>query len=146
MLATFASKGFQVFGYDMDPSVRNILRDANIHEPRVSDLLIHNKSRIKIVDSLKEAIASSDISFIIVPTPSKVDGDFDSSIAEKVLDEICKNIKDGKTHTVVISSTIMPGDMQNRFEKILGTFESSNVSTKLQLIYSPEFIALGNVV
>ncbi len=148
MLATFASKGFQVFGYDMDPNVRSILREGKpcTHEPRVQDLLIQNKSRIEIVESIEDAIATSDISFVIVPTPSNVDGDFDSSIAEKVLDEICKNIKDGMTHTVVISSTIMPGDMHNRFERVLDSFQSLNIREKLQLIYSPEFIALGNVV
>lgn len=72
----------------------------------------------------------ADITFIVVPTPSKEDGSFTSEYVEKVLD-MMKDPQD-----VAIVSTLSPkstGDLANKYPH-------------LRLAYNPTFVALGSVV
>ena len=148
MLAVFASKGYEVVGFDSDPTVRECVRNRSTltYEPKVKELFEINSSRITVEDSLEKAIIETDVTFIIVPTPSKASGGFDTQIIEEILSQIAAAITDDKFHTIVISSTIMPGDMARISNAILDTSNVNQKVIQLELIYSPEFIALGSVV
>lgn len=71
-----------------------------------------------------------DLSFVIVPTPSKEDNTFSSEYVENVLMRIKK-----KKHIVVIVSTLMPGETDRLQKKF----------PHLKLVYSPTLVALDRV-
>lgn len=81
---------------------------------------------------------SSDMSFIVVPTPSLDKGDrrggFDSTYVETALRRIANVNQNG--HIAVIVSTVSPGTC----ERLALAFPS------LSIVYNPTFIALGQVV
>ncbi|NQV72893.1 UDP-glucose/GDP-mannose dehydrogenase family protein, partial [bacterium] len=78
LAATLAAKGFIVTGVDVNPGFIDAINTgkAPVEEPRLQDMIDSGKERLRAVTNLAQAVASSDISFIVVPTPSKVDGSF----------------------------------------------------------------------
>jgi len=148
MVAVFASKGFDIWGYDTNKTTLDSLRKnlPIIPEPGVANLLSTHKEKIEFTETLSEAVDNSEISFIIVPTPSDHQGFFDSTFVEDAIIGIINALKPNKRHAIVVSSTIMPGAMKRISANISALIFANDISIDIQLIYSPEFIALGNVV
>jgi UDPglucose 6-dehydrogenase len=97
--------------------------------------------------SYEDAILGSDLSFVIVPTPSDSNGIF----TNKYVLESMKAIGDvlrKKTgyHVVNITSTVMPGSCDGEIRETLEKHSARSVGQDLGLCYNPEFIALGSVV
>ena len=76
----------------------------------------------------------TDVSFIVVPTPSTASGRFDLVYIERALSQIAMVNQPG--HIAVIVSTVSPGSC----DLLASNFDS------LALVYNPTFIALGDVV
>lgn len=94
-------------------------------------------------DMLKDA----DLSLVIVPTPSLEDGSFTSKYVTQAVREVGKAVKGGfRRHVVVICSTVMPGECDTTIRDALEEGADEPLGGRLQLIYSPEFIALGSVL
>ncbi len=148
MLACFASKGWQVIGMDVNKlSVDTINKgESPIYEPGVKELISKYKDNISATSDTEHAVINSDVSFVIVPTPSTKDGTFSTDFVETVAAEIGSILRSKDSyHTVVITSTVLPGDMkliQNLLEKTSG----KKCSEDFGLCYNPDFIALGSVV
>lgn len=140
MLSAFVKKGFNVRGFDIKPSTISLLRQRiiPIKEDGLSEIM--NADPIwesRFTNSVEDIFNFSNILFLILPTPSKEDGTFNSSFIEQSLKQFNEFARDKKTHKdIVISSTLNPNDCK-RFQHM---FESVN------LVYSPEFIALGSVL
>lgn len=148
LLACFAAKGWPVIGVDIDEDTITGLKNgiSPIYEPHIQGLLSDNKERISVTHDYEYAILNSDISFIILPTPSLEDGSFTLEILLSALKRISDIlISKEQFHLLVITSTVLPGDMD-----IISTFLEVNTGKKighnLGLCYNPDFIALGNVV
>ena len=148
ILACFAAKGWPAIGVDIDEATLARLKNGlpPIYEPHIQELLSDNKERIFVTHDYEYAILNSDISFIILPTPSLEDGSFTLEILLSALKRISDIlISKEQFHLLVITSTVLPGDMD-----IISTFLELNtkkkVGDKLGLCYNPDFIALGNVV
>jgi UDPglucose 6-dehydrogenase len=77
---------------------------------------------------------AADVSFIVVPTPSAVDGGFDNGYVIGALEQIAQQNAQG--HIAVIVSTVSPGTCDYLAENY----------PALTLVYNPTFIALGEVV
>lgn len=122
MAALFAYAGFDTIAYDLDQTRARALADGRspVEEPGVQDLLDMGP-RPRLGDP-----GSTDLAFIVVPTPSTSSGAFDPRYVIEALKAT------GDKQHVVIVSTVSPGTMQ-----MLG---------RDRLSYSPEFIALGNVI
>ena len=148
MLACFAHKNWQVIGVDINEHfVDKINKGVSpIYEPGVDELIKENSDRISATTNAKHAINNSNISFVIVPTPSTVDGSFSTKYVEAVAAEIGSILRTkGDYHSVVITSTVLPGDMEtivNLLEKTSG----KKCSKDFGVCYNPDFIALGSVV
>ncbi len=149
MLATFASKGYQVIGVDLNADIVKKVNEgvAPVNETGLDELLEKYKDNITSTQSYEEAILNSNISFIIVPTPSKDSGEFSTQFVEKAIEQIGKVLKyKSSYHLIVLTSTVLPGSSE---EKILPFLESA-VGRKCGLnfgyCYSPLFIALGSVI
>jgi UDPglucose 6-dehydrogenase len=148
ILACFAGKGWPTIGVDIDENTVDRLKNgiSPIYEPHIQDLLSDNNERIVVTRDYEYAILNSDISFIILPTPSLDDGSFSLEILLSALKRISDVLRSKEQfHLLVITSTVLPGDMD-----IISTFLEANTKKKighnLGLCYNPDFIALGNVV
>jgi UDPglucose 6-dehydrogenase len=148
MLACFAHKGWEVVGMDINEEFVNIINDGKspIYEPGVDELIKNNKSKISATTNVTEAIEKTDISFVIVPTPSTDMGYFSIKAVEAVVTEIGKALQTiNRYHTVVITSTVLPGDM-DVIVKLLEKTSGKKVIDDFGVCYNPDFIALGSVV
>jgi UDPglucose 6-dehydrogenase len=148
LLACLAAKGWPTIGVDIDESTITRLKNgiSPIYEPRIQDLLAENNERIFVTHDYEYAILNSDISFIILPTPSLEDGSFTLEILLSALKRISGILKSKEQfHLLVITSTVLPGDME-RISAFLETNTTKKIGHNLGLCYNPDFIALGNVV
>lgn len=149
LTATIASKGFKVFGVDINKAVVDNLNrgKTNLKEPGLQDLIKRFKDKIHASDNnLEEAVCNSDISFIITPTPSQKNGYFSLQYINKVIKEVAKGLKVKRSyHLIAVVSTIMPGSM-GKIRTILERNSGKKCVRDFGLCYNPEFIALGSVI
>ena len=147
--ACFAAAGHRVMGYDMNEHLRFELRRGNcpIEETGLATLLERAGSNLQIVDSCPETVAGSDITLIIVPTPSMSDGRFSNQYVIKALEDLAPAVqaKNG-FHVVDVVSTVMPGSSEREFVPLLENMTGKHCGLDFGLVYNPEFIALGSVV
>ena len=71
--ACFSYKGFNILGIDINKKIVEAINRsrATVPEPRLQELISKSGSRLRATNNIKEAIKKSDITFFIVPTPSK---------------------------------------------------------------------------
>jgi UDPglucose 6-dehydrogenase len=119
---------------------------ARSREPQLEDLMARARERLSATTGFAAA-AATDVSFVLVPTPSRPDGGF---ALDHVLDAVRRlgaALRDrGGYHVVVIVSTVMPGSADGEIRAALEDSSGRAVGTELGLCVSPEFVALGSVV
>lgn len=86
----------------------------------------------------------ADVIVIIVPTPSLADSSFSNEYVLDVFTQMGPYMKSGQT--VVISSTVMPGACEKILCPDLAETSAMQANYDFGLIYSPEFVALGDVI
>ena len=149
MAATFAARGFDVVGVDIDPEkVRRIEAGLPpVDEPRLAETIIEGRSRLRATGDAREAVAT-DATIFIPPTPSLPDGSFSTEYLLKAMQPVAKAVKDaGKTgHLFVCSSTTTPGAMDSVIIPMLERELGGRSGRDFGVCYNPEFIALGNVI
>lgn len=149
MAAAFASRGLDVIGVDVNQSAVDLVNQgkAPVQETDLDKMIGANKERIKATLSHEEAILGSDISFVIVPTPSDDRGAFSLQYAQWAFKEIGKALAKKKDyHTIVLTSTVLPGSTRQALLPILEKESGKKGGKDFGLCYSPEFIALGSVI
>ncbi len=149
MVACFAAKGYTVIGVDV--SARNVeLIDqgrAPVLEPQLDELMRAHHERISATQDYSKAILGSDISFIIVPTPSDERGGFSTEYAQTAAACIGDALRQKNSwHLVVLTSTVLPGSTQRDILPVLEAHSGKKCGVDFGLCYNPEFIALGSVV
>jgi len=149
LAAVFASKGFSVVGTDLNPTLVDTLNRgaAPVDEPRLQELIDANRERLRATHDAVTAVAESDVTFIIVPTPSDDAGRFQNTFILSALGPVGAGLRRKKGyHVVVITSTVMPGSTGGDIRAALEVASGRRVGDQLGLCYNPEFIALGSVV
>jgi UDPglucose 6-dehydrogenase len=149
ILAAIASKGCDVFGVDSDRRTVELLLKGvpPIHEPGLHDLLHDNATRIRVSTQLSEALFHSDVSLIIVPTPSEPSGGFSLVYVESVLDDVAQILCEKRRHhTLVLVSTILPGSFRKTLLPLLKHRLGEQLGPRVGVCYSPQFVALGSVI
>lgn len=144
----YAQAGYRVIGHDVVKATIQRLRSGKspITEEGVQKLLSENKKMISFTTQIAE-ITKSDVTFVVVPTPSSKDGSFSSVYIEQALSSLCPIVKKKKSrHTIIITSTISPGTMDKVIKPLVERLTKKKVGIDLGLCYSPELIALGSVV
>ena len=149
LAAVFASKGFSVVGTDLNVGLVQAINEgrAPVDEPRLQEFITEHQPRLRATADCAEAVLDSDISFVIVPTPSDETGRFSNEFVLKAMATVGAALrrKDGY-HIVVITSTVMPGSMDAEIQPALERHSGRRVGEHLGLCYNPEFIALGSVI
>jgi len=149
MVAAYASNGYQTIGVDINADFVSLINEgkAPVLEPGLSELLAKNREMISATQDFSKAVLNSDITFIIVPTPSKADNDFSTEYVVAAAKEIAKALKEKNDyHLVVLTSTVSPGSTEKYLWPVLEEFSGKQCGVDFDLCYNPEFIALGNVI
>lgn len=146
----FASKGYNVLASDNDfEKVIKIQQGIPpFHEPNLSNKL---KATIKkgnltcLTNQTEKAILESDITYVTVGTPSRLDGSIDLQFIETVAHEIGKALQlKSRYHIVVIKSTVIPGTTQNIVKPILEEESKKKCGIDFGLCMNPEFLRQGS--
>ena len=149
-LATcYAARGFEVIGVDLNPkTVETInLGKSPVEEPGIQDLLQNTEHGFEAIQDGKEAVLRSDVSVVIVPTPSRPDGTFSTRYVLDACESIGAGIAEkGSYHLVVLASTVMPGSTEAEVQAKLESVSGRTCGTDFGLCYAPSFVALGSVV
>jgi UDPglucose 6-dehydrogenase len=149
LAAVLASKGHQVIGVDLNQEYVNLLAGgkAPVQEPQLQHLVDISRERLRATTDYDTAVLGSDITFVIVPTPSDSKGSFSNKYVIAAATEIGKALRKKRGyHVVSITSTVMPGSTGGEIREALETSSGRSVGKDVGLCYNPEFIALGSVV
>ncbi|HYL78220.1 MAG TPA: nucleotide sugar dehydrogenase [Bryobacteraceae bacterium] len=149
MLVVMAHKGHTVVGVDVNQDFVAAIQNgkAPVQEPGLQEMIDANHARISATTSYEEAILKTDLTMIIVPTPSGPDGRFSLDYVLRSAEQIGAALKKKKDwHLVVLSSTVMPGSTGGVLLPALEKFSGKKCGPDFGLCYNPEFIALGSVI
>lgn len=149
MAAVFAAAGHQVTGLDLNPEFVKALSEgtAPVDEPQLQDMIDIGRINLTATLSYEAAIQASDITFVIVPTPSGPNGFFSNRFVVEAVESIGAALRrKSGYHVVSITSTVMPGSTGSVIAEALERSSGRRVGTDVGLCYNPEFIALGSVV
>jgi UDPglucose 6-dehydrogenase len=149
LIAVLASRGFEVCGIDVNKHVvENINRGiAPVQEPHLQELFTAHGKRIRATSDWQAGLEGTDVTGIIVPTPSGADGAFKNDFVLEAIENIGRILRSKPGyHLVVVHSTTMPGSVDGPIRERLEASSGKRVGVDIGLCYSPEFIALGNVV
>lgn len=147
--ACFASKKHTVLGYDKNKEVISQVSNnlLPVNEPGLKQLLKKARSNFHIMNSVADCVLNSNITLIIVPTPSDPKGRFTNKYIEDVLRKISPILKNKKTFYVIdIISTIMPASCDLVFKPLLEKLTGKVCGRDFGLVYNPAFIALGSAI
>ncbi|MFZ2984147.1 MAG: nucleotide sugar dehydrogenase, partial [Minisyncoccia bacterium] len=148
--AFYASHGYKIFGFDTDAKRRAMLAKGHatvFEEPKLQDYFKKAKGNFHAARSMKEAVMKSSVSFIIVPTPSKKDGLFSVDAVRAVVKDIGAALKAKKSyHTVVLVSTVLPGDSRELVIPVLEKASGKKCGVDFGYVYSPSLIAIGDIL
>ena len=149
MAAAIASQGHQVIGVDVNPRAVDALNAgrAPVPETGLQDLIDQHRGRLRATMNHGEAVRESELTFVIVPTPSDERGALSLQYAAHAFREIGKALAAKREwHTVVLTSTVLPGAMRHGLVPILAQHSGRTAGADFGVCYSPAFIALGSVI
>ena len=149
MAAAIASRGHVVIGADIDPETVRRVRagEAPVEEPGVAELLRAHGNRIEATTDTAAAVRETDVTFVVVPTPSEADGSFSLAQARVAMEEVGRGLAGtAGYHLVVMSSTVLPGATRHGLVPVLEEASGRVAGPDFGMCYSPKFIALGSVI
>ena len=147
--ACYAHKGHRVIGVDLNPQTIRLINEgkAPVFEPGLAELLGACRQNLVATDDYGKAIAESEVTIIIVPTPSEEDGGFSLRYVIPACERIGEALRrKSEYHAVVITSTVLPGATEGEIKPILEASSGKGCGSGFGLCYSPEFIAMGSVI
>jgi len=150
LAACFAARGFKTIGIDINEKVVESLNQgiSPIVEPKLQEFITKFRKNFRTTKNIQEAITETDVTVILVATPSDPNGNFSNKYVESALKSLSENLKkSGKRyHLFVISSTVMPGSIGKRLIPIIEKHSGRKLNVGFGVGYVPDFVALGNVI
>jgi UDPglucose 6-dehydrogenase len=148
--ATFASRGIQTIGIDIDNARVQQIRNgkAPLHEPQL-DPMLRRAVQNKLLDATNDISRAIDTSmtFLTVGTPSGVDGSIDLTYLKTAITDLGKALsKKMGYHLVVVKSTVVPGTTNGVVKYSLEESSGKKVGPDLGLCTNPEFLKEGTAV
>ncbi|MCS6801251.1 MAG: nucleotide sugar dehydrogenase [Chloroflexota bacterium] len=151
LAACYAERGFEVLGVDLEQRVVDHVNagTAPWFEPGLDELLArHGGKRLRATTSHQRAIDETEVTIVLVATPSNPDGSFSNRFVEAALRSLGEAFRRSEKsyHLFVISSTVMPGSVEGSFIPILEETSGRKCGVGFDVCYDPDFVALGNVI
>jgi UDPglucose 6-dehydrogenase len=147
--ACFADKGFTVIGADVSARTVDMINkgQAPVIEPGLSEMIGRARGRLRATQDINDAIQSSEATLIVVPTPSTDEGGFSIGYVLEAARSIGHALrKKAAYHLVVLTSTVLPGSTEYGMIRVLEQESGKRCGRDFGVCYSPEFIALGQVL
>lgn len=141
-------RGFQVVGVDKNPVILSAFarKESPVIEPEMNEILAEHGHNLTVTDNIYEAVSSSDITFVLVSTPSQPDGSFSPVYVRTVCEQIGPVLANKPNHIVVIASTISPGTIHKVIIPTLEESSGKKCGEDFDVCYVPEWVALGELV
>ncbi len=149
MAAVMAHKGHKVIGVDLNPMFVEALCKGRppVNETGLEEMIRANRTRLTAALDCAEAVLASDVTFIIVPTPSDDDGRFSTRHVLAAAEKIGAALRKKESwHLVSLCSTVMPGSTGGELLPALEAYSGKKCGVDFGLCYNPEFVALGSVI
>ena len=148
--ACFAYKGFETIGVDINKDYVDAVNSgrAPVQEPRLQELIDACRDKLRATQDYGAALKESDITILIVPTPSREDGQFSNKYLKGALKELSMALRYVKKeyHLFVITSTVSPGSTEKELMPLIESVSGKKLNKDFGVCYNPEFIALGSVI
>lgn len=148
LAAVLAAAGHRVYGVDTNTRSVEVINSglSPVNETGLADLIASlPKGRLTASVDYADAIPHTEMSLIVVPTPSGSDDKFINDYVVDAVTNIGRHLTD-MWHTVVVCSTVMPGASDSVIIPALEAASNRKVGRDIGYVYSPEFIALGSVI
>jgi len=112
-----------------------------IYEPNLEELFHKNiqGNRLRFTTNLKEAVKTSTVIFLALPTPQDEDGSADLSYVEAVANDLGEIIEDYK---IIINKSTVPVGTSDKVKAIV----SKKTDVEFDVVSNPEFLREGFAV
>jgi len=147
----YALRGTKIVGFDVDRKKIELIRKgiSPIKEPDVVKHLenLVKTGKIKVTEDHKDAVLSTNISFICVNTPPLQDGSADLSQVKSAISMIGEVLRNKEEfHLVVVNSTVPPTTTENVVKPLLEDVSGKKIGEDVGLCFMPEFLREGSAV
>jgi UDPglucose 6-dehydrogenase len=149
MAAAMASRGLRVIGVDADENKVKAINERRppVFEPGLPQLLHSSGDRLTATHDIEEAVRATQVTFIVVATPSEPNGGFSLRYVLPVCEAIGRALRSkSEFHLVCLTSTVLPGMTGGPVWEALERSSGKQGGRDFGVCYSPEFIALGSVI
>ena len=143
-----ASKGFEVVGVDISPTVVELVNSGQPPFPGEAQLdeklgEAIAKGRLKATTSTEDAVSASDVIIVVVPLMTDEGGNPDFSALDAATRDIAAGLQPG---TLVSYETTLPvGTTRNRFGPMLEEGSGLRLGEGFHLVHSPERVSSGRI-
>jgi len=146
----FTASGIETLGVDVNETVVESINNGKtpIIEPDYQELIDELGGKFRAATSHAEAIEKTDITFILVATPSIGDGRFSNRYVKSALKSLAEAFgrSEKPYHLFVISSTVVPGSTEKTFIPLIEQYSGRKYMQDFDVCFDPDFVALGTVV
>ncbi|WP_167599428.1 nucleotide sugar dehydrogenase [Halorussus marinus] len=149
LAATLSNNGIDVTGVDIDEQVVNQVNagEAPVTEPKLQAYINDANAELTATTPTERSITDTDITFIVVNTPSTEAGRYSLKYVEEVCELVGRALgRKDEFHTVAVTSTVFPGSTDGEIRDWLEEYSGKTAGEDFGLCYSPEFIAIGDVI
>lgn len=153
--ACLAKLGHTVIGVDVNENKVRLINEGKptIIEEGIAELCAeaHSKGLMSATMDVREAVHGTDVSFIVVGTPSSKEGHLNLNYIYKVAEQIGAALsdkpanKDGLRHIVAIRSTVLPGTNE-KVGEIIAQASGLVRGKDFTIVSNPEFLREGTSV
>jgi UDPglucose 6-dehydrogenase len=148
--ACLAYRGFEVTGIDVNRNFVDAVNQgkAPVCEQNLQELITAADKRLAATQDWQKIISGSDVTFLIVPTPSQPDGNFSDKYLRDALEHLASALKktNKETHLFVVTSTVSPQTTEKTLIPLIESVSGRKFNKGFEVCYNPEFIALGSVI
>ena len=148
--ACFAYRGFEVIGIDVNRDLVDAVNqgEAPVVEPNLQELMTAAGKRLTATQDYQKIVCDSDVTFLIVPTPSQADGNFSDQYLRDAIKKLSAALKSHSkaSHLFAVTSTVSPGTTEQSLIPLIASASGRKLNDGFEVCYNPEFIALGSVI
>lgn len=148
--ACLAKLGHHVIGVDVNENKVRLMQEGKptIIEEGIAELCqeAHNAGRMTATTDVNEAVQNTDVSFIVVGTPSSKEGHLNLNYIYAVAKQIGEALRNKSTfHIVAIRSTVLPGTNE-KVGEIIAEASGKERGKDFTIVSNPEFLREGTSV
>jgi GDP-mannose 6-dehydrogenase len=150
-LACLARDGHEMTGVDIDSTKLELLRNgqAPIVETGIQELMqaVVRGGSVRVSDNVREAVLSTDVSFVCVGTPARSNGSQDLTAITRITEQIGAVLSEKATrHIIVIRSTVRPGTVEEVIRPTIEGASGLSAGRDFSLCFQPEFLREGTSI